>query len=79
MQGISETGITRLYKAEMEGMLPYTANTRFKEKSPNQIIKNNGSDSDWSSSLGKNIQKGFDSAGEKLNEWYNSIKGLWGQ
>lgn len=79
MQGVSETGITRLYKAEMEGMLPYTANTHFKEKTPSQIIKDNGSNSDWTSSFGKNIQKGFDSAGEKLNEWYNSIKGLWGQ
>ncbi len=29
MQGVSETGITRLYKAEMEGILPYTAQTQF--------------------------------------------------
>lgn len=78
MQGVSETGITRLYKAEMEGILPYTAQTQFSEKAPSQIIKQNGSNNDWTGGIGDKIQKGIGSAGEKLNEWYNSIKGLFG-
>ncbi|WP_301049922.1 PBP1A family penicillin-binding protein [Lactobacillus intestinalis] len=78
MHGVSETGITRLYKAEMEGILPYTAQTKFSEQAPSQLIKQNGSNSDWAGDLGNKLQKGIGSAGEKLNEWYNSIKGLFG-
>lgn len=78
MHGVSETGLTRLYKAEMEGILPYTAQTKFSEQAPSQLIKQNGSNSDWTGDLGNKLQKGIGSAGEKLNEWYNSIKGLFG-
>lgn len=78
MQGISETGITRLYKAEMEGILPYTAKTQFTEKAPSQLIQKNGSNSDWTGGLGDKIKQGLGSAGEKINQWYNDIKGLFG-
>lgn len=78
MQGISETGITRLYKAEMEGILPYTAQTQFSEKAPSQIIKENGANNDWTGGIGDKIQKGIGSAQETLNQWYNDIKGLFG-
>ncbi len=78
MHGVSETQISRLYKAEMEGILPYTARTQFKEKTPNELINQNGSDNDWTAGLGSEIQKGIGSAGEKLNEWYNTLKGLFG-
>lgn len=77
MHGVSETEITRLYKAEMEGILPYTAQNQFTEKAPKQIIQNNGSNSDWTNGLNEKIQKGLGSAGEKLNEWYNDLKGLF--
>ena len=79
MQGVSETGITRLYKAEMEGILPYTAQTQFTEKSPGQLVKNNGSNFDWTNGLGQKIQDGIGSAGQKINEWYNDVKGLFGR
>lgn len=78
MHGISETGITRLYKAEMEGILPYTAQNQFTEQAPNQIVKQNGSGTDWTGGIGDKIEKGFGSASQKLNEWYNNIKGLIG-
>ena len=78
MHGVSETGITRLYKAQMEGILPYTAKTQFTEKAPNQLIKENGSNNDWTNGLGEKIQKGLGSAGETLNKWYNNIKGIFG-
>ena len=77
MHGVSETEITRLYKAEMEGILPYTAQNQFTEQAPKQIIQNNGSNSDWTNGLNEKIQKGLGSAGEKLNEWYNDLKGLF--
>ena len=63
----------------MEGILPYTAQTQFTEKAPNQIVKDNGSNFDWTGGLGQKIQDGIGSAGQKINEWYNSVKGLFGQ
>ncbi|CCI81760.1 Penicillin-binding protein 2A [Lactobacillus hominis DSM 23910 = CRBIP 24.179] len=78
MQGISETGITRLYKSEMENMLPYSPQTKFKVKSPQVIAKDTGSDSDWLGNIGNQVQKGLNDAGQKVNEWYNSLKGLFG-
>ena len=78
MHGISETGITSLYKAEMEGILPYTAKTEFTEQSPNQILNQNGANKDWTNGLGKKIEKGIGNAGEIISEWYNDIKGLFG-
>lgn len=79
MHGVSETGITRLYKAEMQSILPYTAQTRFTEKAPGQLIRQNGSNADWTNGLGDKLQKGIGSAGEKLNEWYNDLRGLLGK
>ncbi|RHW51057.1 PBP1A family penicillin-binding protein [Lactobacillus bombicola] len=77
MRGVSETGITRLYKAEMEGILPYTAQNQFIEKAPSQIIKNNGANSDWTNGFSNKIEKTIGSASQKLNEWYNDVKGLF--
>lgn len=79
MKGISETGVTRLYKSEMEGILPYTAQTRFKEKSAQQISHETGSNSDWLGNLGNEVQKGLNQAGSKVNEWYNNVKGFFGR
>lgn len=77
MRGVSETEITRLYKAEMEGILPYTAQNQFIEKAPSQIIKNNGANSDWTNGFSNKIEKTIGSASQKLNEWYNDVKGLF--
>lgn len=79
MQGISETGITHLYKSEMESILPYTNQTQFKEQSPQQINKSTGANSNWMDNIQKNIEKGVNGANSKINEWYNNIKGLLGQ
>ncbi|QNQ81953.1 PBP1A family penicillin-binding protein [Lactobacillus sp. PV012] len=79
MQGISETGITHLYKSEMEAILPYTNQTQFKEQSPQQINKSTGANSNWMGNIQKNIEKGVNGANSKINEWYNNIKGLLGQ
>ena len=79
MPGISETGITHLYKSEMEGILPYTSKTQFTVKSAQQISSETGANSSWLDNVEENVQKGFSNAGSKINEWYNSIKGLFGQ
>lgn len=79
MHGVSETEITRLYKAEMEGILPYTAQNQFNEQAPSQIIKHNGTGFDWTRDWNNKIEKGLGSASERLNEWYNDVKGLLGR
>ena len=79
MQGISETGITRLYKAEMEGILPYTKGTAFSEKPAQSMANATGSNSDWLSQAGQNLQNGLNQAGKNIQEWYNNIKGLFGR
>ncbi len=79
MQGISETGITRLYKAEMEGILPYTKGTAFSEKPAQSMANSTGSDSDWLSQAGQNLQNGLNQAGKNIQTWYNNIKGLFGK
>ena len=79
MEGISETGITHLYKSELERLLPYTSQTQFKEKSAQQISQDTGANSDWLGNIGKQVQKGINDTGSKFNEWYNNLKGLLGQ
>lgn len=79
MQGISETGITRLYKSEMQGILPYTAGNKFTEKTPGQLESQSGAGNDWTGQIGQKLQDGFGQAGQKLNEWYNDFKGMLGQ
>ena len=79
MEGISETGITHLYKFELERLLPYTSQTQFKEKSAQQISQDTGANSDWLGNIGKQVQKGINDTGSKFNEWYNNLKGLLGQ
>lgn len=79
MEGISETGITHLYKSELERLLPYTSQTQFKEKSAQQIAKDTGANSDWLGNLGQQVQKGINDTGSKFNEWYNNLKGLLGR
>lgn len=79
MQGISETGITRLYKAEVEGILPYTKGTAFSEKPAQSMANSTGSDSDWLSQAGQNLQNGLNQAGKNIQAWYNNIKGLFGK
>lgn len=82
MEGISESGVAPVFKSEMENILPYTAKTEFSQSSAQEMVTNNGLNGDsnnWFSDVGQNIQDGINSAGEKINEWYNDFKGLLGQ
>lgn len=80
--GTSASGVAPVFKSEMENILPYTKKTEFNETSADQMAQNHGLDGDsgsWWNDVTKNIQNGFDQAGETLNEWYNDAKGLFGQ
>lgn len=78
MKGVSETGVTRLYRSEMQNILPYTPQTQFTEKSPTEISKETGSDKKWFDNINDQLKKGMDDAGLKVNEWYNNVKGFFG-
>ncbi len=78
MHGISETGITALYKSEMSGILPTTKQTPFDEKSAQQIQESSGSQDNWLGQIQQNLQSGLNDTGSKLNQWYNDLKGLFG-
>lgn len=80
MHGISENGITRLYKSQMESLLPNSPLTKFKVKSAQQNeYASNTDDNDLKSSdsFQDKIKKGIDGLGKKVTEWYNGLKGLF--
>ena len=56
---------------------------RFGNKFPSACAENGvygvTENDDWTNGLGEKIQDGLGSAGQKINEWYNSLKGLFGQ
>lgn len=79
MHGVSETGVTHLYKSEMENILPYSKKTRFTEKPAGEIQKANGASNNIWGKIGESLQRGIDGAGSKVNEWYNNLKGLFGR
>lgn len=79
MHGVSETGVTHLYKSEMENILPYSKKTRFTEKPAGEIQKANGASSNIWGKIGESLQRGIGGAGSKVNEWYNNLKGLFGR
>lgn len=79
MHGVSETGVTHLYKSEMENLLPYSKQTRFTEKPAGEIQKANGANQNVWGKIGESLRQGLGGAGSKVNEWYNNFKGLFGR
>lgn len=80
MHGISENGITRLYKSQMESLLPNSPLTKFKVKSAQQneyAYHTDDNDLKSSDSFQDKIKKGIDGLGKKVTEWYNDLKGLF--
>ncbi|MCW8106719.1 hypothetical protein ONZ78_08010, partial [Lactobacillus mulieris] len=59
--------------------LPYTKGTAFSEKPAQSMANATGSNSDWLSQAGQNLQNGLNQAGKNIQEWYNNIKGLFGR
>jgi penicillin-binding protein 2A len=78
LQGTSESGVAPIFKAEMASILPTTPQTSFDTKDAKQMATLQTPDTDSSGSdLWSNVQDGFDSAKQKVNEWYNNLKGLF--
>lgn len=76
MQGISETGITHLYKSEMTGILPYTKGTKFTESSAQTMAQDSGAnDNGWWKKAQQNIENGIGAAGNQINQWVQGILG----
>lgn len=79
MHGVSETGVTHLYKSELENILPYTQQTRFTEKPAGTIQRDSGAGQNVWGKIGESLRQGLGGAGNKVNEWYNNFKGLFGR
>ena len=86
MQGISETGITSLYKAEMQALLPYSKQSSFKVQAADSMASSNGtagkssaSSEDFGSKVKQSISDGLNNAKNKINSWYNNFKNMMGK
>lgn len=81
MQGISETGITTLYRDELTRILPYSKQTSFTVQSADSMAQSNGtsstssSSSNWSKKLKESISDGVKNAESAIKSWYNKITG----
>lgn len=77
LYGVSETGVSSLFKNEMSNILPNTNNTSFNVKDASDIAnENTGNDNNSSSN---SIQDGINTIKDKATEWYNDIKSFFGQ
>lgn len=77
MQGISETGITKLYQSEMNGLLPYTSGNKFNVKPPDQLLQSSGAGSDWTDQVKRGFKNIRGRVGTQINRWYNKLKGYF--
>ena len=87
LQGTSESGVAPAFKAEMQGILPYTKNTKFDTEDADTMANNSKKNSPqgWFSNIGGNLGKtvndtmnNINNAGQAVGQWYNQIKGLIG-
>ncbi|WP_125606503.1 PBP1A family penicillin-binding protein [Lapidilactobacillus bayanensis] len=73
----------RIFKQEMTNILPYTPKTSFKTKDAatiaSQKSETSSSGGNWLSDFSDNVGKSFDNAKDQVNQWYNNVKGLFGQ
>lgn len=90
LQGTSVQGVAPIFKLEMENMLPYTKNTSFGTNDAATIAKQNSESSvgsgDWFDDIGSGVndavekaKDGFGNAKNTIDQWYNNVKGLFGQ
>ncbi|MFC6322180.1 PBP1A family penicillin-binding protein [Companilactobacillus baiquanensis] len=77
LYGVSETGVSSLFKNEMSNILPNTDNTSFNVKDASDIAnEDSGSNNDSSTN---SFQDGVNTIKDKASEWYNDIKSFFGQ
>lgn len=77
----SIAGVAGVFKAEMENILPYTAQTAFKVSDAQTIVQNANSNSatNWWNNLQSKLSSGWSNFKQKANQWYNDIEGLLGR
>ncbi|WP_099975015.1 PBP1A family penicillin-binding protein [Lactobacillus terrae] len=78
LQSYSETGVASLFKNQMTNILPNTNQTNFNVKDASTIANNN-SKLENNNDLSDSIQDGINNVKDKATEWYNNIKGFFGQ
>lgn len=73
-----------IFKQEMTNILPYTARTSFSTEDAAAIASQNGQSTgsghsgDWFADFENSVGDTLNHAKEKVNEWYNGVKGLFG-
>lgn len=88
LQEGSEQGIGPLFKNEMTNILPTTKNTSFEVKDAAQMVQQqkHHTAGSWTQGFGDNLKhkvqdtiNNFNNAKQSVSQWYNQIKGHWGQ
>ncbi|WP_155286584.1 PBP1A family penicillin-binding protein [Lacticaseibacillus zhaodongensis] len=80
LPGTSEDGVAKIFKSEMENILPATPQTAFGTKDAQEMATEQGTagtDSTNASDVWSNIQDGFNSARDTLNSWVGGIKNIF--
>ncbi|WP_461212968.1 PBP1A family penicillin-binding protein [Lacticaseibacillus sp. GG6-2] len=80
--GTSESGVAPIFKSEMQAILPSTPQSSFntkdaKEMATLQTPANDASGSNVWDNVQSGVESGINSAKDKVNEWYNDLKGLF--
>ncbi len=81
--GTSESGVAPIFKAEMQSILPSTPQSSFNTKDAKEMatLQTPASASSSGGNIWNNVQSGVESginsAKDKVNEWYNDLKGLF--
>ncbi len=81
---LTSSYIAGIFKQEMTNILPYTPHTSFTTEDAASIASENGqagSDNGdgWLDDFGNSVGDTLNNAKDKVNEWYNDVKGLFGQ
>ncbi|WP_261806902.1 PBP1A family penicillin-binding protein [Lapidilactobacillus luobeiensis] len=90
LQGTSSQGVAPIFKLEMSKMLAYSPKTSFGTEDASSIAKekqdNTTGAADWFSDLQGGLndtwekaKDGLGNAKNNLDQWYNNVKGLFGQ
>ncbi|UQS82626.1 PBP1A family penicillin-binding protein [Bombilactobacillus folatiphilus] len=86
--GSNEQGVAPLFKNEMANILPETKQTSFKVDDASTIVqrKKQTSPGKWTHNFSGNLRQkvedtinNFNNAKQNVSQWYNQIKGHWGQ
>ncbi|MFD0896139.1 PBP1A family penicillin-binding protein [Loigolactobacillus binensis] len=83
LQGISEEGVAKVWKSEMENILPNTAQTKFstkdaKTRASAEQTTNSSDVWDQVKNGAAKAKSNLDSATTKAKSWFDSVKGLFG-